>query len=89
MVEDRIGLSVWVISLKHVKQLRRYGNVHYVSKKMKYVILYCQRDRVDGTVEKLRSLHFVKDVERSLLPFLKTEYDRSSRSAEKERQIGL
>jgi uncharacterized protein YlbG (UPF0298 family) len=84
MVANRVGLAVWIYSLKQVKQLKRFGNVHYVSKKMKYVILYCNEERVDETINKLRSLNFVKDVSMSMRPWIKTEYQNSIPDKEKK-----
>jgi uncharacterized protein YlbG (UPF0298 family) len=84
MVANRVGLAVWIQSLKQVKQLRKYGNIHYVSKKMKYVVMYCDEDRSEQTMEKLRSLHFVKEVSISMRPWIKTEYQNSVPEKEKE-----
>ncbi|MBP3041915.1 DUF2129 domain-containing protein, partial [Bacillaceae bacterium Marseille-Q3522] len=43
MLEQRQGIIVWLFSMKHVKMLRRFGNIHYVSKFLKYVVLYCNQ----------------------------------------------
>ncbi|MDQ0161613.1 YlbG family protein [Bacillus alveayuensis] len=75
MFEKRQGLIVWLHSLKHVKTLRKYGNVHYVSKQMKYVVLYCQMELMEQIIEKLKSYSFVKYVEPSYKPFLKLEFE--------------
>lgn len=90
MFGERIGLSVWLYSLKHIKNLRRFGNVIYTSKKMKYAIIYCNRENIDETIEKLNSLHYVKAVQPSLKPFLKTEYEKVvDKEKEFELKIGL
>ncbi|MBU8907137.1 YlbG family protein [Desertibacillus haloalkaliphilus] len=81
---NRQGLAVWLHSLKYARQLRRYGNVHYVSKKMKYVILYCNAETIDDTVERLESNHYVKSVKKSMRPFIKTEYQNSQPDKAKE-----
>ena len=39
-LQERRCLIVWVYTLKPLKQLRRYGLIHYVSRKMKYVVIY-------------------------------------------------
>ncbi|WP_416151061.1 YlbG family protein [Salipaludibacillus sp. HK11] len=77
VTSNRVSLAIWVQSLKQVKQLKRFGNIHYVSKKMKYVILYCDEDRVDETINKLQSFHFIKKVSMSMRPWIKTEYQNS------------
>ncbi|MBU9720467.1 MULTISPECIES: YlbG family protein [Bacillaceae] len=86
MVGNRVGLAVWVQSLKQVKQLRRFGNIHYVSRKMKYVVMYCDGEKVEETMEKLQSFHFVKEVSISMRPWLKTEFENSV-ADEKEKEF--
>ncbi|MBS4207741.1 YlbG family protein [Bacillus sp. FJAT-50079] len=84
MFKGRQGLIVWLFSLKNAKALRRFGNVHFVSKRMKYVVLYCDQDEIDELAEKLASMPFVKKVEPSYKPFLKTEYENSKPDKAKE-----
>ena len=40
----RRGLIVWVYSLKQLKNLKKFGLLHYVSRKMKYVVLYLNEE---------------------------------------------
>ncbi|MDQ1146828.1 uncharacterized protein YlbG (UPF0298 family) [Bacillus sp. SORGH_AS 510] len=84
MFVQRQGLVVWLYSLKQAKMLRRFGNVHYVSKKLKYVVLYCNQEDVEGIMEKLNSFSFVKKVEPSYKPFLRMEYENSAPDKAKE-----
>jgi len=84
MFIQRQGLVIWLYSLKHAKMLRRFGNVHYVSKKLKYVVLYCNLDDIDEIMGKLSSFSFVKKVEPSYKPFLKMEYENSTPDKAKE-----
>ncbi|QKS71543.1 DUF2129 domain-containing protein [Paenalkalicoccus suaedae] len=81
---DRVGLAVYIHSLKQVRQLKRFGHIHYVSKKMKYVILYCDVDRSEETMKKLKSFHFVKEVAMSMRPWIKTEYESKVPNKEKK-----
>ncbi|WP_096199235.1 YlbG family protein [Bacillus sp. FJAT-45350] len=81
---NRQGVAVWLHSLKYARQLRKFGNVHYISKKMKYVVLYCNQDTIDDTIQRLNSLHFVKEVEISMRPFIKTEYQNAKPDKAKE-----
>ncbi|PRO64746.1 YlbG family protein [Alkalicoccus urumqiensis] len=76
MVQDRVSLSVYLQSLKQVKQLKRYGHVHYVSRKMKYVVLYTDVENMEQLEDKLQKLPFVKRVRRSMRPWIKTEYQK-------------
>jgi uncharacterized protein YlbG (UPF0298 family) len=81
---NRQGLAVWLTSLKFARQLRRFGNVHYASKKMKYVVLYCNQDAVEDTMNKLQSFHFVRDIKPSMRPFIKTEFQNAKPDKAKE-----
>ncbi len=84
MLTQRQGLVVWLYSLKQAKMLRRFGNVHYISKKLKYVVMYCNQEDLPGIMEKLNSYSFVKKVEPSYKPFLKVEYENSIPDKAKE-----
>ncbi|TBL78317.1 YlbG family protein [Paenibacillus thalictri] len=75
MLTQRSGLIVWVNDLKAAgKQLERFGSIHYLSKKMHYVVIYLNADRVDETMKQISRLHFVKKVEKSFRNEIKTEY---------------
>ncbi|MGE6258629.1 YlbG family protein [Heyndrickxia sporothermodurans] len=91
MFNERQGLIIWLYNLKHAKTLRRFGNVHYVSKRMKYVVLYCDRNEIDELQEKFSSMPFVRKVEASCKPFLKTEYENSKpdKAKEYDYKVGL
>ncbi|WP_141431304.1 YlbG family protein [Bacillus sp. 03113] len=84
MLGRRQGIIVWIHSLKQAKMLRKFGNVHYVSKRLKYVVLYCSQDEVEETIEKLNTYSFVKLVEPSFKPFLKIEFENSKPDKAKE-----
>ncbi len=60
-LQERRCLIVWVYTLKPLKQLRRYGLIHYVSRKMKYVVIYMNEENID-------QLHFVRSVDKSYRP---------------------
>ncbi|WP_042471629.1 YlbG family protein [Bacillus ndiopicus] len=83
-MNERQGLIVYVNQLKHAKSLRKYGHVHYISRKLKYVVMYCQREDVEATKNKLQRLPFVKDVVESFRPFLKTEFENAKPDKAKE-----
>lgn len=90
MFEKRQGIVVWLHSLKHIKMLKKFGNVHYVSKRMKYVVLYCDMDAAEQTVQKLTSYSFVKHAEPSYKPFLKLEFEsKVDKAKEYDYKIGL
>lgn len=75
MFTERSGLIVWVSDLKPARNLERYGTVHYMSRKLLYVVMYVHKERLDDTVKTVQKLPYVKKVERSYRSEIKTEYD--------------
>ncbi|WP_416207841.1 YlbG family protein [Enterococcus sp. HY326] len=67
-VQKRRGLIVWVYSFKQLKNLKRFGLVHYLSRRMKYVLLYVNEEEVTDIKERIEKLHFVRSVEPSYRP---------------------
>lgn len=49
--KKRRGVIVYLYHLRQSKQLRRYGNLQYVSRKMKYALIYMDEVDVKKTVE--------------------------------------
>ncbi len=80
----RQGVAIWLTSLKFVRQLRRFGHVHYVSKKMKYAIIYCDQGKLEDVVRKLSNTHFVRDVQPSMRPFVDTDFQNAKPDKAKE-----
>jgi len=68
ILQKRRCLIVWVYSLKQLKTLRRFGFVQYVSRRMKYVILYMNEEAIEKNLVKIKELHFVRQVEKSYRP---------------------
>lgn len=91
MVESkRQGIIVYLHSLKHSKMLRKFGNVHYVSKRLKYVVLYCDMNLIDQTMDKISSYSYVKKVEPSYKPFLKLEFEsKLDKAKEYDYKVGI
>lgn len=90
-MQERQGLIVYIHQLKHAKSLRKYGHVHYISRKLKYVVIYCNRQEIEGTINKIQRLPFVKDVVESFRPFLKTEFENAKpdKAKEYDYKVGL
>lgn len=68
-------MIIWVNHLRGVKALERIGNVHYVSKKLKYVVMYVAKERYEEAIRSLEKLNFVRHIERSYRNEIKTEYN--------------
>ncbi|CAG9619833.1 YlbG family protein [Sutcliffiella rhizosphaerae] len=84
MLSQRQGIIVWLHSLKQAKLLRRYGNVIYISKKLKYVLFYCNLEEAESLLEKLNKQSYIKKVELSPKPTIKTHYENSRPDKAKE-----
>ena len=84
MSVKRQGLAIWFQKMKNVKYIKKYGHLIYVSKKMKYAIVYVDMNGVDDTMHALKKLPFVKKVEVSSKPYIKTEFESVKAEEEKE-----
>ncbi|EUJ60378.1 hypothetical protein MCOL2_05283 [Listeria fleischmannii FSL S10-1203] len=76
MENDRQAVIVWMNHLKQVRSLKRFGNVHYVSRKLKYAVLYCDMNELEAISTKIARFNYVKRVEPSFRPFLKRNMSR-------------
>lgn len=63
--KERQELIVWVYTLKHFNKLKRYGMIHYASKRMNYIVMYVDQSKKEEITRKLSKLHFVRKVEDS------------------------
>lgn len=77
METNRIGLAVWVNSAKMARHLRKYGNVHYISKRLRYVIMYVDESEVEHTLSKLKKQAYVTEVMLSCKHQLRTEFQNA------------
>lgn len=78
VIIERTGLILWLNHLKGIKTLEKYGTIHYVSRKMKYAVIYVNRDRMEQTIKQLNHLNFIQRVEPSFRNEIKTEYSKEN-----------
>ncbi|USS92873.1 YlbG family protein [Fructilactobacillus ixorae] len=62
-MEARTELLVSLFSVKQAKQLHRFGDVHYVSRRMRYAILFVNQAETSKSIQDLTKLRMVKKVE--------------------------
>ncbi|MGM9986628.1 MAG: YlbG family protein [Bacillaceae bacterium] len=79
--EKRQGIVVYLQTVKYVKMIRKFGNIHYVSKRLKYVVMYVDGEQCEEIIAKLNKMNFVKKVELSYKADLKTEFESKSDKA--------
>lgn len=91
MFGSRQAIIVYLHTLKQAKMLRKFGNIHFVSKKLKYVVLYTNMADVETLVTKLSGFSFVKKVEVSYKPYLKMEFEnaRPDKAKEYDYKMGI
>lgn len=65
MEQKRKGIVVWMYSLSARKALQNYGVIYYISRKMKYAVMYVNKSNLEKTMEKISKLRSVKSVELS------------------------
>lgn len=88
MFRKRIGVAVYIDHLRSAKRLRRFGHIHYVSKRLLYVVMYIDHETAEQTIEELKQLPFVKDVLLSHRHEMTTEYT-NLRDKAKEYDYGV
>ncbi|QQE72933.1 DUF2129 domain-containing protein [Brevibacillus composti] len=84
MRERRLGLAVWVKNTRAAKNLRKFGTIHYVSKRLNYVSMYVDAAQIDETIRVLERLHFVTRIERSHRHEIPIEYNNAKPDKAKE-----
>ncbi|MNE25124.1 hypothetical protein D3C80_1184450 [compost metagenome] len=87
MFPERTGYIIWVSDLKAARNLEKYGSVHYLSRRMHYVVMYVNADRAEDTIKNIRKLSYVRKIERSYRNEIKTEYSKDTE--DKTRYYGL
>jgi uncharacterized protein YlbG (UPF0298 family) len=77
MFAERSGYIVWFSDAKAARGLEKFGNLHYLSRKMQYAVLYMNADVAEESVRNLQRLPYVRKVERSYRNEIKTEYEKN------------
>jgi len=80
----RQGMIVWFKHRKNIKQIRRHGHLIYVSKKLKYAVLYVHQAEIEHIEQKLNRYPFILKIERSYKPFIRTHYEKMKPEKEKK-----
>ncbi|KRL57065.1 YlbG family protein [Furfurilactobacillus rossiae] len=60
--QARQALHVFVRNLRQVRQLRRFGDIEYISKKLHYVVIYMDQDDISRNQQAINKLSFVRRV---------------------------
>ncbi|WP_077622130.1 YlbG family protein [Sediminibacillus massiliensis] len=84
MRTKRQGLIVWFHHMKNVKQIKRFGHLIYVSKELKYAVLYVNQEELEEKAARLNELPYITKVEFSHKPSVKTEFENAKMDKAKE-----
>jgi len=76
-MQNRQGLIVWYEHRRNIKHIKRFGNIIYVSRKMRYAVVYVNQTEIEEKMESLSKLPFIKKVDKSHKPFLKTDFENA------------
>ena len=71
--KDRISLAVYLHYNRDARKLNKYGDIVYHSKRLRYVLVYMDQDKVDVAITKLKKEKFVK----KLVPSYIKELDQN------------
>lgn len=74
-VQPTTGLIVYLHSIRHSRNLKSYGRLYYVSKRMRYGLIYVNKDDEEEITKKLASQSWVKQVVPSRLNELVQEVE--------------
>jgi len=76
-MKRRQGIIVWFQHRRNLKHIKKFGNVIYISKKMRYAVVYVDQSKIEGIEKELMKLPFISKVERSQKPFLKMDFENA------------
>lgn len=71
----RRSIIVWVYNFKNINNLKRFGIIHYMSRRMKYVVVYMDEKDTEVALKKIKQLHFVREAELSYRPDIVMDFN--------------
>ncbi|MBF0787964.1 MULTISPECIES: YlbG family protein [unclassified Streptococcus] len=72
--QERISLTVYLHYNRDARKLNQYGDIIYHSRRLRYLLLYVNRENVDSLIASLKKEKFVKKVIPSYLKELDTNF---------------
>lgn len=87
----RQGIIVWFQHRKNIRHIKRYGNLLYVSKKLRYAVLYVNQEEIEKIMNTMLKLPFISKIDVSERPFLKTDFENAmpDKAKEYDYKIGI
>ncbi|SHF48993.1 YlbG family protein [Ornithinibacillus halophilus] len=84
MRTKRQGLIIWFQHMKNIKQIKRFGHLIYVSRRLKYAVIYVEQTKVEEVETKLLKYSFVSKIDRSYKSEIRTNFDNAKPDKAKE-----
>lgn len=60
---ERQALIIWLYSTKNIKKLRKHGYIYYISRRMKYAVMYVNKNEAEEIKKEISAYFFVREVE--------------------------
>jgi uncharacterized protein YlbG (UPF0298 family) len=70
----RQGLVVYLYYNRDARKVSKYGDVHYHSRRLRYLLLYLNQEEVEETMAELSQQKFVKEVKPSYFDEIDTDF---------------
>ncbi len=72
--KSRQGLVVYLYYNRDARKLNKYGDVLYHSRRMRYLIIYVDKDKIDVVMNELTKMKFVREVKKSQIDAINTHF---------------
>ena len=83
---ERQGIIIWVYTLRQLKNLKRFGYIHYVSNRLKYVVMYVDKSEVESKVKQIQKQHYVRSVDISHRPEIDMTFAHALETEEERKE---
>ncbi|MDR1568634.1 MAG: YlbG family protein [Streptococcaceae bacterium] len=67
-------IAIYFYNPKFLKNLKRFGEIFYISNKLKYALMYVEDKEVDVLIKQIEHLHFVREVVESFRPDIEMNF---------------
>ncbi|APE77140.1 hypothetical protein ARA02_07325 [Leuconostoc mesenteroides subsp. jonggajibkimchii] len=74
-IQPRRAIYIYINNIRHAQQLKKFGQITYISRTMMFVGLYVNDENVEQLVEKIKQYKFVKKVVMSPRPEINPDLD--------------
>ncbi|MBS7576143.1 MULTISPECIES: YlbG family protein [unclassified Enterococcus] len=73
-INQRRLIAIYFYNPRFLKNLKRFGEVFYISRKLKYALMYVDESDLDKILSQIQKLHFVREVEKSYRPDIEMNF---------------